>query len=132
MLWLEYVLDLLPRPSSDHCPAYQGPAEEPVAGTVSTRNVSDAEIDVRFAAFPLPVGTMSTVVSKRLLYVMPENVTEAVVEPLLVYRYNLRHISDPARLASRVKEVGFSLTDPAATPRNLSPEVSVPSPSVPK
>ncbi len=86
-----------------------------------TRKVEAAEIDRRFQRDAAPAGTKAEVAWARVMYVMPENKTEAVVEPLYVYSYSLKSKIEGAEVVSRRKVLGYSLTDPTAKPIDLVP-----------
>lgn len=60
----------------------------------------------------------------RIMYVMPEGKSEAVVEPMLLVSYTeLRKIDDQL-VASRRKTLAYSLTEPGAAPVDLDAPVS--------
>jgi hypothetical protein len=72
-------------------------------------------------------GATARIVWQRVMYVMPENQRNAVVEPLYVVSYSLVSPSDGGQVVvSRRKTVGFSLVDPHAAPIDLTPSERAP------
>ena len=61
-------------------------------------------------------GSASRIVSSRVLYVMPEHESRAVVEPMLVVSYAQVNKTPEGPVASRRQTIAYSLTDPAAAP----------------
>lgn len=87
-----------------------------------TRKVEAADIERRFQRDAGPAGSKPEVAWVRVMYVMPENRTEALVEPLLVYSYSLKSKTESGEVVvSRRKVLGYSLTDPTAKPIDLVP-----------
>ncbi|MGH9380198.1 MAG: hypothetical protein ACRD2Z_06255 [Thermoanaerobaculia bacterium] len=64
----------------------------------------------------IPRGAEPQVAWSRVMYVMPEGRSEAVVEPMLIVSYTLQTEVQGERVVSRRKTLGFSLTDPEAAP----------------
>jgi len=61
----------------------------------------DAEVDVAWS---------------RMMYVMPEDGTQSVIEPMLVVSLTDRRLVDGEWMSSRRRTLAFSVTDPAAPP----------------
>ena len=74
------------------------------------RKVSKEKIDSRFNSM-IPKNNKPSIAWSRVMYVMPENKREALVEPMQVYAYSLISEIDGEPVVSRGKIVGFSLTD---------------------
>lgn len=94
-----------------------GALETPVgAGHTGIRRVSNAEIARRFEA-TVPKNAKAEVAWSKLLYAVPDDAKQAVIEPLVVYSYSLSvPTGEGDTVVSRRKIVGFSVTDPAAEP----------------
>lgn len=105
-----------------------GAADEPKGGgRWLERTVDSADIARRFRKDASPDGVTPDVAYARVMYVMPEGKSEAVVEPLYVYSYSLKFKTDAREPAvSRRKVLGYSLIDPAAPPVDLVPPVRKP------
>jgi hypothetical protein len=63
-----------------------------------------------------PKGVEPRVAWSRVLYVMPEGVARAVVEPMLVVSYTQVRKTESGPVASRRRTLAYSLTDPKAAP----------------
>ncbi|HLA78707.1 MAG TPA: hypothetical protein VJU18_14100 [Vicinamibacteria bacterium] len=86
------------------------------------RKVETADLERRFQRDAGPAGTRPEVAWARVMYVMPESRTEAVVEPLLVFSYSLKSKAESGEeVVSRRKVLGYSLTDPTAKAIDLVP-----------
>ncbi|MGI9304484.1 MAG: hypothetical protein ACR2RB_17525 [Gammaproteobacteria bacterium] len=74
-------------------------------GKVLTRNVSTGEIAQRFFK-ELPANATADVAWSKIMYVMPEDTSKAVVEPLHVYSYSQIYEVEGELVPSRRKVVG--------------------------
>jgi hypothetical protein len=99
----------------------EGDSESPTAqGGTREVLVSKSEIANRFNA-EVPFNAHAQVSNERLMYVMPEEAREAVVEPMYVYTYSLEVDLGGATSISRKKTVGYSLTAPFKPPTDFLP-----------
>jgi hypothetical protein len=104
-----------------------GAVENPKGrGQWLTRKVEPAAIERRFRRDAAATGGQPDVKWARVMYVMPEGRSEAVVEPLQVYSYSLRFKTDGGEVVSRRQVLGYSLIDPAAPPIDLVPPTRAP------
>lgn len=87
---------------------------------VSAQQVSEKQIKAKFGK-SIPRGLKPRVVWERVMYVMPEDKREAVVEPMHIVSYSLVGMSDKEEVISRRNTVGISLTDAKATVVNFTP-----------
>jgi hypothetical protein len=96
-----------------------GTGEKPTAaGRVFARAVDDASIDARFAADIVPNGKKA-VLSRSIMYVVPRKVTDALIEPVVVYRYAEQF---PSGAIEPAHTIGYSLEDATKAPRDLDAE----------
>lgn len=80
-------------------------------GYIVERRVADEDIEDRFRR-SIPKGADADVTWARLMYVMPDDTQERVVEPMRIYSYSLQFSSDEGQLvSSRRKIMGYSLSD---------------------
>jgi hypothetical protein len=104
-----------------------GDVESPQGkGRWLSRTVEPEAIERRFRRDAAADGGAPDVQWSRVMYVMPEGRSEAVVEPLKVYSYSLRFKSDGGEVVSRRRMLGYSLTDPDAPPVDLAPPARAP------
>ena len=74
------------------------------------RKVPSEKIEARLKRM-IPKNAKPAVAWSRVMYVMPEEKREALVEPLQIYSYSLITESDGEPVVSRRKTVGFSLSN---------------------
>lgn len=97
-----------------------GRTEIPIGeGARPERHMPRSVIEERFKA-ETPTTAQVRVIWDGLMYVMPEGVAEAVVEPMHVYSYTLTFRADDDSVVSRRKTVGYSVTDPGAAAIDFS------------
>ena len=83
-------------------------------GHIVERRGADEDMEDRFRR-SLPKGADADGAWARLLYMMPDDTQERVVEPMRICAYSLQFGSDEGQLASsRGQIVGYSLSDPNA------------------
>ena len=82
--------------------------------------VTTADLMQRFYR-EVPKGAEPAVAWSRVMYVMPEGKTRAVVEPMMVVSYTQRYRVGDEAVASRRKTVAYSLTAPEAAAIDFDP-----------
>ena len=82
--------------------------------------VSVEELRKRFLEEELR-GAEVDIAWDRVAYVMPDGVSEAVVEPMWVVSFSRRVLLDGAAVVGRRETLAYSLTEPGAPPLDLSP-----------
>jgi hypothetical protein len=91
------------------------------------RKVENDALQARFEREVVPPNVKAKVAWSRVMYVMPENRRNAVVQPMYVVSYSLEAPADDGEVAiSRRKTVGLSLVDANARPVDLTPPVRAP------
>jgi hypothetical protein len=105
-----------------------GNVEEPTGrGRWLNRQVANDALQARFQREIVPPNAKADVAWSRVMYVMPENLRNAVVQPLYVVSYSLQAPADDGQVAvSRRKTVGLSLVDATARPVDLTPPARAP------
>jgi len=98
-------------------PVEDGEAEQPgPSGRILPRQVGDAA--QRFKT-DVEMGKSLHINWARKMYVMPTDADEAVIEPMMVYRYAEKTAVDGQEVVAPAEIVGLSLTDKFAKPKNL-------------
>ncbi len=98
-----------------------GAADAPAAGGQHrVRMVQDEHIERQFAQ-SVTRGAEPKVHWSRLMYVMPEGATKAVVEPTRVYAFSEAHRVDGLPVTSRRRIIGYSVTDIGAASIDHTP-----------
>jgi hypothetical protein len=90
-----------------------------VAGAEREVRVGVDELRKRFAAEAARDARID-IAWERVAYVMPDEVKEAVVEPMWVVSYAAQTIVDGVPVVSRRKTLAYSLTEPGAAPIDLT------------
>lgn len=85
------------------------------AGGARKVRIGPKELTERFYR-EVPKGVEPRIAWSRVLYVMPEGVSRAVVEPMLVVSYTQVRKTESGPVASRRRTLAYSLTDPKAPP----------------
>jgi hypothetical protein len=90
-------------------------------GKAVERKVSSEKIREVFRQ-SIPLDAQPIVAWSRPMYVMPEDMRRAVVEPLQIFSYSLKTVSDGKyEVISRRKIFGFSFADPEAKVIDFTP-----------
>lgn len=90
-------------------------------GAIRTRSVDSDSALERLAAL-VPADAEARLHWHRVMYVIPDDVALATVEPLMVVAYSLSYLDPLAgEVVSRRKIVGISLTDGTAAPVDFTP-----------
>jgi hypothetical protein len=105
-----------------------GNVEAPTGkGRWLNRQVANSDLDARFQREMVPDKAKAKIAWARVMYVMPENRRNALVEPLYVVSYSLEFPTDDGQTAvSRRKTAGLSLVDSNARPVDLTPPARPP------
>jgi hypothetical protein len=93
----------------------EGAAEPTGAGPARKVRVSTKELTQRLYR-QTPKGAEPRIAWSRIMYVMPEGASRAVLEPMLLISYTQVRQTDEGPVASRRKTLAYSLTDPRALP----------------
>lgn len=106
----------------------QNGIEEPLGkGQWLHPQVSLDEAASRFTRETHAYGAKPEVAWSRVMYVMPEGKSVALVQPLYVVSYSLQFPSEGGRtVVSRRKTVGYSLVNPKEPPIDLTPPMRLP------
>lgn len=95
--------------------------EKPGAhGMIVHRTVSNKSVAARFEQDVFP-GKKKYLLWNRKMYVMPDGARDAIVEPMMVYRFApIQEGADGAPISMGVRVFGFSLSDAQSAPIDMT------------